>query len=104
MVSEFFLGILLLIIGFLIRLQKATFLIAGFNTLKDQEKEKLNLQKLTKFIGNILFIIAGLHFIAATLLFFQINNFRLHLAALQIFFIIFSIIYANTGNRFKQFN
>ena len=90
------------ILGIILSIGKGSFLIAGFNTMSKEEKEKYDSISLSKFMGKFMFIIA----ICITL-FLLSDIFMLEILfnmGLTLFWIslIFVIIYANTGNRFKK--
>ncbi|MCF0148578.1 MAG: DUF3784 domain-containing protein [Clostridium sp.] len=90
------------ILGIILSIGKGSFLIAGFNIMSKEEKEKYDSISLSKFMGKFMFIIA----ICITL-FLLSDIFMLEILfnmGLTLFWIslIFVIIYANTGNRFKK--
>ena len=90
------------LLGILLSMGKGSFLIAGFNTMSKEEKEKYDVVSLCKFMGKFMFTIA----ICITL--FVLSDVfamkALFNIGLALFWaaIIFIIIYANTGNRFKK--
>ena len=47
-----------LILGFTFYIGRGEFLIAGFNTLSEEEKNKYDVKSLLKFIGKVMFSIA----------------------------------------------
>ncbi len=57
----FAIPILLILLGILIKYFKQYWLIAGYNTASQEEKEKINVEKLGNFIGNILFFLAAIN-------------------------------------------
>jgi uncharacterized membrane protein len=64
-------AILFIILGILIKYGKMYFLIAGYNTMPKEEKEKYNIKGIATLFRNVMFgmglaIIAG-HFIASKL-------------------------------------
>lgn len=81
---------------------KGAFLIAGYNTMSDSEKEKYNEIALAKFVGKVMY---GYCF---CLLLWGLNDlFKiewLFIIGLVLFIVltIFVIVYANTRNRFKK--
>jgi len=95
-------GILLLLLGYLVKYRQWTWLIAGYNTSSRKEKDKYDKDALCKGMGNFLFILAGLNFISAAGSFLNwawlVNaGWITFIAAIIIF-----LVYANTGNRYKQ--
>ena len=95
---------LFILLGIMFSLGKWSFLIAGFNTMTKEEKAKYDVMSLCKFMGKLMFIIAfcitlfTLSDIFMMKILFNIGT------VILIVSIIFTIIYANTGNRFKRKN
>lgn len=52
-------ALLLVGIGLLLRCKKAYWLIAGYNTMSSEQQENVDVDGLAKFIGNTLFVWAG---------------------------------------------
>ncbi|MFE3573074.1 DUF3784 domain-containing protein [Lysinibacillus sp. NPDC059133] len=81
---------------------KGAFLLAGYNTMSDSEKEKYNEKALAKFVGKVMY---GYCF---CLLLWALNElFKtewLFIIGLVLFIVltIFVVVYANTRNRFKK--
>lgn len=93
---------MLLVLGLILINGKGAFLIAGYNTMSKEEKSKYNQTALCKFMGKIMFCLAGscslwilCGVLAMDILFF---------IGLFIFFaiLIFAVVYSNTKNRFKN--
>ena len=55
-ITNFFSGIALFLLGYLIKKFKMTYLIAGYNTSSKKEKEKYDEDKLIYYVGNLLII------------------------------------------------
>lgn len=95
-------ALLMLVLGIALRFGKSSWLIAGYNTLSKEEKEKYDEKALCRFVSNILVICAFIEIIEARAQY--LNNIPLViigfvlLAALA----IGAAIYVNTGNRFKK--
>lgn len=93
---------LFILIGIMLSLGKWSFLIAEFNTMSKEEKEKYDVISLCKFMGKIMFLIAFALslFILSDILMMNV------LLKIGVFIIIssviFVVIYTNTGNRFKK--
>lgn len=88
------------LLGVALSMGKCSFLIAGFNTMSKEEKEKYDTKSLCKYMGKVMFGIAfciTLFVLSDVLVVKAIFNVGL---ALFIFIIIFTIFYTNTGNRF----
>ncbi|MGM7635216.1 DUF3784 domain-containing protein [Bacillus sp. Hm123] len=81
---------------------KGAFLIAGYNTMPEHEKEKYNEEKLCQFMSKIMYgICFSLLLWAFSELFNQPFLFIIGLI-LFISLIVFTLVYANTGNRFEK--
>ncbi|MFB9974094.1 DUF3784 domain-containing protein [Allobacillus sp. SKP2-8] len=100
--------IMLLVIGLFLGLGfvfingKGSFLIAGFNTMPSEEKEKYDVIALCKFMGKKMFalsfsMIFWLLSVAYDLKWLFYIGLVLFLAV-----IVFMLIYINTGGRFKK--
>lgn len=91
-----------LIFSILLSKGKGAFLLAGYNTMSDSEKANYDEAALCKFMGKIMF---GVSF---SLGLFALNEWLekpfLFVAGLisLLFFIVFGVVYSNTGNRFKK--
>lgn len=48
--------ILFIVLGLILLLGRGSFLIAGYNTLSTEEKERFNRKKLTKFVGKLILL------------------------------------------------
>ena len=95
-------AIVLIIIGYLVKYKKWSFLIAGYNTSSGEEKEKYDEDALCKAIENLLFILGGITVISSFGMLFTITwVFNAGWILFSIIFIGF-VIYANTGNRYKK--
>ncbi len=81
---------------------KGASLLAGYNTMPDSEKAKYDEAALCQFMGKIMY---GISF---SLLLFGLSELldtqALFIIDLILFIglIIFALVYANTGNRFKK--
>lgn len=77
-------------------------LIAGFNALSKEEQNKYDILSLCKFMDKVMFSIAfsiSLFVLSDLLTMKIIYNIGL---ALSLVIVIFTVIYANTGDRFKK--
>lgn len=93
---------LFILLGIMFSLGKWSFLIAGFNTMSEEEKENYDVLSLCKFMGKFMFMIAFciLLFILSDILIMK-SLFNIGIS-LFVFTIIFVIIYSNTENRFEK--
>jgi len=65
---ESLVGIILIICGLLVK--KYPNLIAGYNTMSETEKKKINIERLSNYMHNSLIIIGALSIIISVILFF----------------------------------
>lgn len=92
----------LILLGILFSFGKGSFLIAGFNTMPKEERDKYDKTALTKFMGKMMFALAFIQvfmLLSELLKIGWIFYFGLALFFIVIFFILY---YVNTGNRFKK--
>ena len=95
-------ALFLVLLGCLIKYGKAAWLIAGYNTSSKEEKEKYDLDALCRGVGHLLFALAGTLIIPAAGSFFNAER------AILVGWILFTltsiafVIYANTGNRYRN--
>lgn len=93
---------LFLFLGILMSMGKGSFLIAGFNTMTKDEKDKYDKVALCKFMGKMMFVFSlciALGFLSTM---FEISILRNIEIILFISSIVFMLVYLNTGNRFKK--
>lgn len=93
---------LFILLGIILSMGKGSFLITGFNTMSKEEKEEYDVVSLCKFMGKVMFIIA---FCITLFLLSEIFKIKvIFYIGLILFFVvvIFTLIYTNTGNRFKK--
>ena len=104
-IFKFIIPLIFTILGFVLRSGKGSFLIAGYNTSSKEEKEKYDEVALGKFMGNLLIVIAAIVLVTAVSEIYNaaLFNFIVVAAPILIIILVFgTIIYANTGNRFKK--
>ena len=95
-------GILLIILGYLVRFKQWSWLIAGYNTSSKEEKAKYDKVALCTAVGNFMFIAGGIVFIASLGEFLEVGwIISLGWILFTAITIVF-LVYANTGNRFKK--
>lgn len=102
MIGEILMISLFVVLGIMLSLGKWSFLIAGFNALSKEEQNKYDILSLCKFMGKVMFSIAfsiSLFVLSDLLAMKIIYNIGL---ALSLVIVIFTVIYANTGDRFKK--
>ncbi|WP_163527833.1 DUF3784 domain-containing protein [Halobacillus ihumii] len=94
--------VVFLICGIIFSSGKGAFLIAGFNSMSEEEKEKYDEITLSKFMGKVMF---ALSFSLLFLVLSEALEIRWLLIVGIILFIVifvFMLIYTNSWNRFKK--
>lgn len=95
-------GLLLAVLGYLIKVKQWTWLISGYNTSSAEEKVKYDTAALSSGVGNFMFflgftmLIASLGFLLEAI-WIAATGWGLFLAAVIVF-----LVYANTGGRYKK--
>lgn len=91
----------LFILGLLFWNNKALFLIAGYNTMSKNEKQKIDAPALAKFTAKIMWTLASGTLVVTYAEFKNISI--LHTLGVVIILgsCLFAVVYANTNNRFK---
>lgn len=102
--ANFIAGFMLLFFGLIIRFFKAVDLIAGVNTATKEERAKLDEEALSKFVGNMLISSAIILFAGGAIsLAFALPDYITSVSwVIFVLIIVSSVIYMNTGNRFKK--
>jgi preprotein translocase subunit SecG len=93
---------LFVILGIVFLQGKGAFLIAGYNTSSNAEKAKYDEKALCKFMGYSMFRLGACWVVAAGHVFTNHFSFLFIGFGMFIVNIIITIIYANTGNRFRK--
>lgn len=95
----------LLIIGWLIKYKKVTWLISGYNTASKKQKQKYDIERLCKYMGNFLFILASIFLIMSisSIIFARyINEITMIGFGVTGIVSICGIVYLNSENRVKK--
>ena len=94
--------VLFFVLGLLLRSGRGSFLIAGYNTASQKEKDKIDEKKLCRYTGNLMFILAGcqMFFVFSILL----ENKMLMWIGVAAFLIsvVGGVVFLNTGDRLKK--
>ncbi len=95
-------GLLLVILGYLMKVKQWSWLIAGYNTSSVEEKAKYDTAALCNGVGNFMYFLGFTLFIAATGFLLEARwttetGWVLFIAAVIVF-----LVYANTGGRYKK--
>ncbi len=99
---------MLLVIGLFIVLGiffingKGSFLIAGYNTMPPEEKEKYNTVALCKFMGKMMFALSFSMVFWVISEAYEIDWLFYVGLVLFIAIVVFMLVYVNTKNRFKK--
>ena len=109
MVPELFLplvhigiGLLLVMLGYLVKVKRWSWLIAGYNTASAEEKAKYDTVALGNGVGNFMFFLGFTLFIVSAGSFLEarwiiVTGWVIFIAAVIMF-----LVYANTGGRYKK--
>jgi fatty acid desaturase len=95
----------LIVIGIFVKYKKATYLISGYNTASKEKKAEYDIEKLTRYFGNFLFVLAAVYIFwgILLLLFPQYSELIIWLGFGSSFLILIAgIIYLNTGKRLMK--
>ncbi|WP_342463049.1 DUF3784 domain-containing protein [Ureibacillus sp. FSL K6-8385] len=92
----------MLLLAFYLYKGKGGFLIAGYNTLPEEEKAKYDEPALCRFVGKNMFVLTGLMVVWTIAEIFEILWLLIAGIALFVGVVVFMIIYLNTGNRFRK--
>ena len=95
-------GMLLVVMAIILLTGRGSFLIAGYNTMPKKEKGEYDSKALCKFLGKILLPIGLLTPSIAIGGIYNILWITFVYVAVVIGLVIFALVYANTGNRFKK--
>lgn len=95
-------SLLLIVIGIFLLRGKGAFLIAGYNTMSKAEQAQYDAPKLCRFIGKILLPMALLTPLPMVGAYFRLNWPAYAYLAIMGALLVFTLIYANTGNQFKK--
>lgn len=94
--------VLILVLAVFFMNGKTSFLIAGYNTMPDNEKAKYDVAALSRFMGKTMFAVAG--GLVLLILGLVLESSLLSIAAIILILLIslFAVKHANTGDRFKK--
>jgi hypothetical protein len=90
------------ILGIVFMKGKGAGLIAGYNTASPAKQAEYDVKALCKFVGILMFIVAGCFLFAA--IGALMENYDILNVGIAVFFasLVTGVIYANTGRRFKK--
>lgn len=93
---------LFIVLGILLINGKGSFLIAGYNTMPPEEKEKYDIVALCKFMGIMMFSLSFSMLFWLLSESYEISWLFSFGLVLFLGIVVFMLIYINTGNRFKK--
>ncbi|WP_456276346.1 DUF3784 domain-containing protein [Bacillus sp. AK128] len=94
--------IVFIVFGIIFSTGKGAFLIAGYNTKSDEEKEKYDEVALSKFMGKMMFALAFSMVCWALSEAYQLMWLFVMGLVLFIGILVITIFYVNVGNRFMK--
>lgn len=94
--------LLFLTLGIVLRKGKGAWLIAGYNTSDKAEKSKYDEKALCRFVAKLMFFYAACFAVSVICTCLKSTTIYYCVMALFLIVTIASVIYANTGNRFKK--
>ncbi|XKE94615.1 DUF3784 domain-containing protein [Metaplanococcus flavidus] len=94
--------LLFIALGIYLLQGKGGWLIAGYNTMSKEEKEKYDEAALCKATGKLILAIAVTIAMITAGGLLEMNALTVSGVVLMLLFIIIGMIYINTGNRFKK--
>ena len=95
-------ALLFALLGFVFLRGKGAALIAGYNTASEEERLEIDEKKLCRFMGKLMFALAGCWLIAASGEVFHTKALFWLGITLFLVAVIGGVIYANTGHRFEK--
>lgn len=101
LITLFVMGILL-ILGITFSMGKGSSLIAGYNTLSQEEKAEIDEGRLLKFMGKMMFAMAGSRVFTLVGEWLEIELIIYVGLVIFVGIIFFILIYTNKGKRFKR--
>lgn len=96
------LGLAIIVGSIFLLMGKGSFLIAGYNTMPKEERDKYDKKGLSRFMGKILLPIGLLCPTIALAGIFNIHWLNYVDIGIILGLIVFALIYLNTGHRFKK--
>lgn len=100
LLAELLTGIILIFSGLLVK--EFPNLIAGYNSLNEKEKEKIDVEKLSKMMRNYLVIIGAIAIIAGTVLFYLNVKQSYRLMSLGAIVVIGLLIMVMNGQSYQK--
>ena len=97
-----FAGVLLAVIGYLLRFRQWSWLVSGYNTSSKATKDRYDVPALTRGVGNFTFFLAGIQVLAG--IGFMAGVEWVPVAAMMLLAVasLVFLVYANTGGRYLK--
>ena len=95
-------GGVMFIMSLILLTGRGSFLVAGYNTMSKSEKERYDAVALSKFVGKILLPMAILTTLVGIESLVELWWFWVIWGISFVGLLVFAIVYANMGNRFKK--
>lgn len=98
-------ALLMAVVGNLVRLTQSGWMIAGYNTMSGEEKDRWNLDALKRFISRLFFLEAILLLVFGLLQWLDVLGADVAASICWPVFVmtlIAGVLYVNTGKRFKS--
>ena len=100
--GQFITVFLLLGIGYLIKYKKWSWLIAGYNTSSQKEKQKYNVDELCNGVGNLTFTLSAIALFGAFANYFNQSWLEIISWISFVIVIVITIVHINTSNKYKK--
>jgi len=97
--------LILFTIGWFVKVKKVTWLISGYNTLSDENKAEYDIEKLTRHMGNFIYLLAAVWCVMSILGFIfpeKIGFIMLAGMIVLAIVIVGGVIWLNTDVRVKK--
>ena len=95
-------GLLLIFLEYLIKVKKMTWMIAGYNTSSAKKKAQYNTDALAEGMGKFLYTLGGIAIVGSVGEIFDHPVIMYISWSVFSLYMVFFLIYANTGGRYKN--
>ncbi|QPC47619.1 DUF3784 domain-containing protein [Mangrovibacillus cuniculi] len=101
-IINFILSMLFLLLGLFLAKGKGAFLIAGYNTLPAKVKAKYNEQAVCTYMSKVMYGLSFSVFLWGMSVVLEVTLLFIIGTVLFVSILIFTVVYTNTGERFKR--
>ena len=98
----FAVGVMFVVMGLVLKAGKGLNMIAGYNTLNEEDKKNINGELLGELAGNMLLITAGCIFVITIALIYDKLIIVIIAVVISLIICLGGIIYGNTSPKFKK--